>query len=229
MNLAKPYIDVGLRTNLLEASLRFWQDEVGLPYEALLKIGGGVHQHRLNLNGSVLKLNHAREPLTDMPTGYSELFVVSDVPAIKHLRDPDNNAVTLVPDGHLGMTNIGIGMTVKSLADAEHFFGSILEAKLVHPGQYQLGTTMFFLKEDPTQTSSGGMTGRGFRYLTVQVFKVDTEHTSLVNRGAIDAAPPKTLGETARISFISDLENNWIEISQRKSLTGDLTAQHQHE
>ncbi|MFT7221246.1 MAG: hypothetical protein ACI8Z1_002868 [Candidatus Azotimanducaceae bacterium] len=223
MKLAKPHIDVGLRSNQLEKSLIFWQDEVGLPYDELLKVGGGVHQHRLSLNGSVLKLNHAREPLTDAPTGYGELFVAFDVPAVRRLRDPDNNAVTLVPKGHLGVTHIGIGITVRSLADAEHFFGSVLETKFVSPGQYQLGSTMFFLKEDPAQSTSGGMNGRGFRYLTIQVYKVDTEHSSLLSRGAIDAAPPKTLGETAPASLISEVENNWIEIYQRKSLTGDLT------
>ena len=47
MKLAKDYIDVGVRTNNLEAMLEFWTREVGLPYDELLKIGGGVHQHRL--------------------------------------------------------------------------------------------------------------------------------------------------------------------------------------
>ena len=37
MNLAKPYIDIGVRTNQLEPMLDFWQNEVGLEYEELLK------------------------------------------------------------------------------------------------------------------------------------------------------------------------------------------------
>jgi hypothetical protein len=34
---------------------------------------------------------------------------------------------------------------------------------------------------------------------------------------------PFTLGSTARISFVADPDGNWIEISQRASLTGDLS------
>jgi lactoylglutathione lyase len=33
---------------------------------------------------------------------------------------------------------------------------------------------------------------------------------------------PVTLGTTARISFIRDPDGNWIELSQRASLTGSL-------
>ena len=53
MQLAKPRIDVGLYTNRREEMLEFWRDEVGLPYEELLAMGGGVQQHRLGLLGSV--------------------------------------------------------------------------------------------------------------------------------------------------------------------------------
>ena len=49
MNLAKHCIDVGVRTNNIDAMLEFWTKEVGLPYMELLKVGGGVHQHRLSL------------------------------------------------------------------------------------------------------------------------------------------------------------------------------------
>ena len=80
MQLAKNYIDIGVRTNQLEPMLAFWRDEIGLSYEELLKVGNGVHQHRLALSGSVLKLNHAREPLPDRaPSGYQELLIARDV------------------------------------------------------------------------------------------------------------------------------------------------------
>ena len=63
MELAKDYIDVGVQTNQYEAMAEFWQEKIGLPYEELLKVGGGVHQHRHSINGSVFKLNSVREPL----------------------------------------------------------------------------------------------------------------------------------------------------------------------
>ena len=74
MKLAKPRIDVGLYTNRRDEMLAFWRDEVGLPYEELLPMGGGVQQHRFGLNGSVLKVNHSRDPIPDEPrAGYREL------------------------------------------------------------------------------------------------------------------------------------------------------------
>ena len=51
MELAKDCIDIGIHTNQREAQLSFWQDEVGLPFEELLKVGGGSHQLRHSLNG----------------------------------------------------------------------------------------------------------------------------------------------------------------------------------
>jgi len=76
MELAKTHIDVGLFTNNLEPMLAFWQHEVGLPFEELLPTGGGNRQHRHAMNGSILKLNHARDPLPDAePAGYRELLI----------------------------------------------------------------------------------------------------------------------------------------------------------
>lgn len=66
------------------------------------------------------------------------------------------------------------------------------------------------------------MRAPGFRYLTVQVWDCDAEHAALLALGAEEGRPPATLGTTARISFIRDPDGNWIEVSQRASLTGDL-------
>ena len=75
IELAKPAVDIGLMTNELEASQEFWSQKVGLPYDHLAKVGGGVHQHRYDCNGSVLKLNHSRHPLDDTTSGYVGLRV----------------------------------------------------------------------------------------------------------------------------------------------------------
>lgn len=225
MKLAKDYIDVGVRTNNLEAMLEFWTGEVGLPYDELLKIGGGVHQHRLALNGSIFKLNHARSPLPEnTPTGYRELLIASDVSNTTRLVDPDGNKVTLVPAGLHGITNIGMKMVVRSLIEARQFFTKGVQAEPLSDTSFRWGTTVFLLEEDKDMVVSGGMQGSGYRYMTVQVFKVDNEHAEALERGALEGSAPVTLGSTARISFITDPDNNWIEISQRKSLTGDLSA-----
>jgi len=223
MQLAKDCIDIGVRTNNLDDMLEFWTGEVGLPYDELLKIGGGVHQHRLRLNGSVFKLNHARETLPDnQPSGYRELLIASNVEAPRTLADPDGNVVTLVPKGHGGVTRTGMRMTVRSMEASERFFSNALQTESLGEHRFRWGTTVFQLQEMPGLEPSGGMQGAGYRYTTVQVYKVDTEHAALIERGAVEAAAPMTLGETARISFITDPDGNWIEISQRASLTGDL-------
>ena len=223
MRLAKNYIDIGVRTNQLDEMLDFWQNTIGLPYDHLLKVGNGVHQHRLNLNGSVFKLNHTREPLPETPaSGYRELFINADIAEPKTLFDPDGNKVTLLPKSNQYVTHIGIGMTVRSREATRNFFVNIVNAENISDDVYRWGTTVFFIAEDKDKEPSGGMQGTGYRYITVQVFKVDQEHRGLLDRGAIEASAPVTLGKTARISFVTDLDGNWIEISQRASLTGDL-------
>ncbi|MBT3832486.1 MAG: VOC family protein [Gammaproteobacteria bacterium] len=226
MKLAKNCIDVGVRTNNMQAMLEFWTMEVGLPYNELLKIGGGVHQHRLALKGSIFKLNHARSLLPEnTPTGYRELLIASDVSETTPLTDPDGNKVTLVPVGLHDITNIGMKMVVRSLDDARRFFTKSVQAEPLSNTSFRWGTTVFLLEEDKAAPIGGGMQGAGYRYMTVQVFKVDNEHAEALERGALEGSAPVTLGTTARISFITDPDNNWIEISQRKSLTGDLSAE----
>ena len=224
MQLAKYYIDIGVRTNQLEPMLAFWRDEIGLPYEELLKVGNGVHQHRLALSGSVFKLNHAREPLPDRaPSSYQELLIARDVSEPETLQDPDGNAVTLVPRGYLDITHIGMRMRVRSLAAATRFFSETLQTVRLDAARYRWASTVFLMEEDPEHEPVTDMQGKGYRYTTVQVYKVDTAHATLVERGATDAVSPFTLGSTARISFVADPDGNWIEISQRASLTGDLS------
>lgn len=226
MKLTKDCIDIGVRTNNLDEMLQFWTETVGLPYEELLKVGGGLHQHRLGLNGSVFKLNHTRELLPDnAPSGYHRLYIASDIDEERSLQDPDGSLVTLVPRGSAGITHIGIGMKVRSLPEARTFFQETLQAENLGGGRFRLGTTQFILEQaGPDMPLPGGMIGSGYRYITVQVNKVDAEHKALLARGAREAAAPRTLGSTARISFITDADGNWIEVSQRASLTGSLSA-----
>ena len=66
------------------------------------------------------------------------------------------------------------------------------------------------------------MDGKGYRYITFQVFKCDQEHARILKLGGREAMPPTTLGTTARISMVRDPDGNWIEISQRASITGSL-------
>jgi predicted enzyme related to lactoylglutathione lyase len=75
---------------------------------------------------------------------------------------------------------------------------------------------------DACQTNNRKMRAPGFRYITVQVLDVDAVHAGVLARGGMEGHSPMTLGKVARISFVRDPDGNWIELSQRASLTGDL-------
>src|SRR5271170_5625065 len=69
MELAKQFVDVGIFTNQIEQMRAFYGERIRLPYEALLPVGGGVRQYRYGLLGSVLKINHTRDPLAPRIAG----------------------------------------------------------------------------------------------------------------------------------------------------------------
>lgn len=226
MRLAKPYIDVGMQTNQRERQCEFWGETVGLAFESLLKVGGGAHQLRHGLNGSVFKLNHLRQPLPSRraaPTGYQGLIIAVDyVDEPTTLFDPDGNRVTLVPVGYDQIDQIAVEWAVTSLDAHQRFCRQVLGAEQVHERCFLWGETRLYLSESANQPNCDQLEGIGFRYLTVQVFDVDHEHHRAIELGAIEGSAVRTLGETARISFIRDPDGNWIEISQRASLTGPL-------
>lgn len=226
MRLAKDFLDYGLFTNNLEPMLEFWQNEVGLPFEEVLPTGNGSRQYRHGLNGAVLKINNSREPQPDSPkAGYSELLVAKlGLVQPRSLTDPDGNAVTLVPPGHRGVASAGIVIRVSSMADARRYYGHALGFEEVAPGDFRCGQSMVFLEEEPGRAPAGEMRSPGYRYMTVQVWDADTEFAGIVERGGTGASRPRTFGEVARFGFVRDPDGNWLEISQRASLTGPLPS-----
>ncbi len=224
MKLAKPCIDVGLYTVQRHPMLEFWQNEVGLAYQELLPAGRGVQQHRHAMNGSVMKLNHSRDPLPEgAPSGYRDLFIAREgLAEPRPLVDPDGNHVTLVPPGTDGVTAIGVGLRVRDEAALHRFYGEALELEPAGPRSYRCGDSLLRFEADPGAAGNAPLRARGFRYITIQVYDVDTEHQGILARGGREAWPPTTLGAVARISFVTDPDGNSIEISQRASRTEPL-------
>ncbi len=224
MRLAKNCLDIGLFTTNLEPMLEFWQREVGLPFEELLPVGGGVHQHRHGLNGSVLKINSVRGELPDLGLGgYRELFIAREGRRVpKRLTDPDGNRVTLIPPGYGDIHALAIRIATSDMAWANSYYGGSLGWEPAGEGRFRCGTTLLLLDHDETVQPAGEMRALGYRYLTVQVWDCDAEHVGIVSRGGTEGRPPATLGSTARISFVRDPDGNWLEISQRASLTGPV-------
>lgn len=225
MELAKPQVDIGLSTNRLEPMLSFWQREAGLPFDHLLPIRPGHDQHRHDALGSVVKVNHHKEPLPeDAPaSGYVELLIARGaLTAPKALKDPDGNRVSLVPPGFEGVTQIGIRIACRDLAAHRRFYGEGLGLPEERPGVFRAGESLILLEESPEAAADAGMRGKGWRYITFQVFKVDDAHADALAKGAREALAPVTLGQTARISMVRDPDGNWIELSQRASIVGSL-------
>lgn len=227
MDLAKPRVDIGLSTNDLEPMLAFWQGEAGVPFDHLLPIRRGQDQHRHDALGSVLKINHHAAALPDAPpSGYLELLVARpglDAPV--SLIDPDGNQVSLVPPGHEGVTQIGVRLGVRDLAAHRDFYVralGLVEEPRDEGAAFRAGETLLILKQDQEAPADAGFQGKGWRYITFQVFKVDAEHARVLEAGGREAMPPTTLGTTARISMVRDPDGNWIELSQRASITGSL-------
>lgn len=226
MKLAKQHLDAGLFTNNEQPMLEFWQQEVGLAFEETLPLGGGVRQHRHAMNGSVLKLNAARDPLNAAPqSGYRELEIAREgVVTPRRLVDPDGNRIVLVPPGHDGVAGIRVRMAVRSAEAFRRFFGAAMQFDEVDANAYRCGDSLVTFEEDASAVRTEPMRATGFRYLTVQVYDVDAEHRGIVERGGDEGRPPVTLGTTARVSFVRDPDGNWIEMSQRASLTGPLSG-----
>ena len=227
MNLAKPRVDIGLNTNRLDEMLTFWQGEIGVPFDHVLPIRKGQKQHRHDLLGSVLKINHFEAPLPDAPrAGYAEVLIArAGLTGIHIQPDPEGTLVGLVPPGTLGINQIGIKLRVRDLEAHKRFYSEALglsEIPHARGAAFQAGETVILLEESDDAPADATFQGPGFRYITFQVFKVDEEHARILERGGREAMAPTTLGTTARISMVRDPDGNWIEISQRASITGSL-------
>ncbi|HEX3407327.1 MAG TPA: VOC family protein [Caulobacteraceae bacterium] len=231
MDLAKPRIDFGLTTTNLEPMLRFWQDEVGLPFDHLLPIRRGHSQHRHDALGSVIKINHADGALAEgPPTGYRELFIARPgLAAPKPMVDPDGNRVTLVPPGWRGVGQIGVRLAVRDVAAHRRFYTEALglaEEPWDGGAAFRGGESLLIVEASPNAPAPDTPPGAGgWGYITFQVFRVDRDHAFVLAHGGGEAVAPITLGTTARISMVKDPDGNRIELSQRASIVCSLEPQ----
>lgn len=230
MNLAKPRIDIGFATNNAPAALAFWQNEIGLAFDYTQPIRRGYKQHRHDLCGSILKINQAYEPLPDNPpSGYLELLIARDgLTTPLPMTDPDGNRVSLVPRGLSGIERIGIRLGVRDVEAHRRFYREALGLPQgQHAGAdgaitFLAGDTVLIVEHAADAPDDAAFDGKGWRYITFQVFEVDREHAFVLAQGGREARAPVTLGTTARISMVRDPDGNWIELSQRASLTRSL-------
>ena len=194
----------------------------------MLPIRRGQNQHRHDALGSVVKINHHADPLPAAPpSGYRELIIAQPGrTAPLSLQDPDGNRVCLVPSGHDGVRQIGIRLAVRDLDAHRRFYRDALGlAEEARPSgaAFRAGETLLVLEQDRHASLDAGIRGKGWRYITFQVFRVDEVHAEVLAAGGREARAPVTLGTTARISMVLDPDGNWIELSQRASIVGALS------
>ena len=224
MKLAKAHIDIGVMTDRLEKMLAFWQGPAGLSFEGVLPTGGGNHQHRHGANGSVFKLNHPREGLPDAPpTGYRAMCVArAGLEARQELLDPDGNRLLLVPPGEEGIEGVALSIGVRDPDAQARFYRDALEFEEIGEGRFRCGDSLVFVEGDSKAGDDASFHGGGIRYFTIQVFDCRREHARILEAGGSEGFAPRQLGDVAVISMVRDTDGNWIEISQRGSLTGTL-------
>ena len=227
--LAKDCFDVGIFTDSLQPMLGFWQTKVGLEFDHMLPTGGGVRQHRHELDGAVFKLNHSRDTIPPSVAGGFERLVIAktDCEAENLLADPDGNDVAIVPLGRKGNEHWALEVATQNRDDFFSFYEGCLglprcdtNSNAVRCGKSQLVA----VERSPAAADMSNieLRGKGFRYITLQVWDVDDVHAAVLSRGGLEGSPPRTLGQTARISFVRDNHGNWIELSQRASIVGSL-------
>jgi lactoylglutathione lyase len=230
MELAKQCLDVGLFTNRIDEMRAFYGERLGLEFETMLPLGGGMRQYRYLAHRSVIKLNHSRNPLAPrIPGGYVGIVIAAAAAkAPEHLTDPDGNPVALVPLGYENMRGIGIQLGVTDADLFERFYREALDAELLGPGHFRLGETVLSFKADPAARRAAampsaripievvsGMAALGIRYFTIQVRDCNAVHRQLTAASAPEAMAPINFGSLARICFVRDPDGNVIEISQR--------------
>ena len=224
LEIVKPAVDIGIQTNDLPAHEAFWGDELGLRFDHVLPIGRGMRQHRYDLHGAVLKLNDVRDPLPqDATTGYSAIALVDPVRAadgIQGRTGPDGLRVALTPptqDGTMVNVMVEASDVARTLDALEATFGGTRADATLRIGETKLSVK---LRRDRPATPS--LEGLGIRYLTVQVRDVDAAHAHALASGMTEGLSPLVLGDVAKISMVRLPDGDWIELSQRASITGSL-------
>ncbi|MBL6598605.1 MAG: VOC family protein [Alphaproteobacteria bacterium] len=211
---AKPAFDVGFATNQLSAHEEFWGSTVGLAFDHMAKLGGGFRQHRWRLGDSIIKVNHTREPLADIPPGgYRSLGL--NAAGSAEMATPDGVPVHLRPDPSVDVT---LYVVTRDLDAFARFYGEVLGLEADGAHGFRLGRSRIVAEiGDPPRIE--GWREKGLRYMTVQIFDCDKVTAAMERAGVEIGMSPRTIGQV-RYSFARDPDGNWIELSERASLTG---------
>jgi lactoylglutathione lyase len=183
-----------------------------------------MQQLRHHANGSIVKVNHARDPLAPAPpSGIVGVRIArAGLAERRELADPDGNRVRLVPPGEDGVTGIAIELAVNNRDAHDRFWRHAMQFDSPAPGVYLCGDTRVIVVAERRIERCDDWRAPGWRYTTVQIRDCVAEHAGVLARGGEEGRPPALLGDTVRYSFVRDPDGNFIELSQRASLVGHL-------
>jgi lactoylglutathione lyase len=223
MNLVKDAIDIGVQlraadAEALEAVLAHWR-QLGARPDHVLPLGGGRRQHRHAWGESVLKLNQLRGGAPAGPeSGWGPLRLIApDASETTSDADPEGNRIRSEPGDRTGLV---IGLRVRDADASAAFFAALGLTTSGH--RVRVGDCAIEIRSDAEAPVDPPMEGIGYRHITLQVDAVDRAHARALAAGGREGMAPTTLGDVARISFVLEPGGNWIELSQRRSLTGSL-------
>lgn len=221
MRLAKPHLDLGMFTADLPAHKDLWEQQVGLRLDHQLPFDETWVQHRYDAHNSVIKVNHYQRPLpVSPPSGYVGLTIARAGTAQWTGQTPEGQWVRVVAPGTDGVTRIGITVETPHPDRLMDFYLGVMQFDAVGPRVARCGDTLLWVSEGPGGSVTPEFIGRGYRYLTVQIFDADAELAGLLERGARLGQAAVNFGTVARYGFVLDPDGNWIEVSARTSLTG---------
>jgi|SRR5579885_850778 catechol 2,3-dioxygenase-like lactoylglutathione lyase family enzyme len=231
MELENKCLDFGLFTNQPEVMHNFYGGELGLTFQGTTPMGPKFKLSRYALNGSVLKLWHAADPLPPRAAaGYKSLTIADPTTsAPRTLTDPDGNLLCFVPPGHDQVEQIEFRVGVSDPAPFDRFYGEVLGAERIAAGRYRLGRTILTVSADhaahQVQTQAlpdplgalAAMAGIGFRYLTIQVRDCAAEYERLMAKGGVNPGVglARPGGPLVAVFMVRDPDGNWVEILQR--------------
>jgi catechol 2,3-dioxygenase-like lactoylglutathione lyase family enzyme len=178
-----------------------------------------------DLDGLLGRLDNAGRRHSSIPTGNLDYRVA-------FTKDPEGNVLELVglrkPAGDKLTSRMQVGLTVANVERSRRFYGKQLglrEEPLMEVGgdvgvRYGFvwgSTTIKFwhvAKELPVQTGAPTLRA-GLRMFTAMVEDLDEAHTELVAKDVPVRMAPTELPGVARIMFVADPDDNWIELAQR--------------
>jgi predicted enzyme related to lactoylglutathione lyase len=227
MELNRPQIDIGLFTNRIEAMKAFYAGTLKLAFESELPISDGFKQHRYIANGSIIKLNEARDPLPRRhPGGYESLIIASNLfSQPEALCDPDGNSIILVPPGRDGVNQVEVRIGVSDVNRFGAFYMAAGATDIGHD-RYRIGETILAAFRHPLAKEMkpaplanlpevvNAIAGLGVRYVTIQVKDCDAAFKVMTEAGASIGLTPQNFGKRARAAEVRDPDGNLIELLQ---------------